>query len=374
MSDLFDPDKIIPWLILNECRGINFKCLTLLLEHFKTAQALVAASEKDLKLLGVSDSVIHQLKHPDSAKIKNECAFATRAHQYIIPLDHPQYPKLLREIASPPFVLYVKGNLNALQEPQLAVVGSRNPTPNGIETAIEFSYALANAGLNITSGLALGVDGAAHQGALRAKKATIAVLGSGLECIYPLRHKPLANNIIENHGALVSEFSLQAPPNDFHFPQRNRIISGLSLGTLVVEATVRSGSLITAHYAVEQGREVFAVPGSIHNPQSRGCHKLIREGAKIIETIEDILIELNHFVTPLQTALDLDIAQTPLQPLDKTCQKLLECAGYEVVTVDQLVMRSGLSASTVTSNLLTLELIGAIKLVTGGYLRVKNET
>lgn len=205
------------------------------------------------------------------------------------------YPPLLKEIHAAPFILFVQGNLARLADPQIAIVGSRNPTPVGCEIAAKFAYYFSNMGLTVTSGLALGIDGAAHKGALLGVASTIAVLGHGLDCIYPASHQELAGDILKANGALVSEFPIGVSPLPSHFPRRNRIISGLTMGTLVVEAALKSGSLITAKLALEQGREVFAIPGSIHNPLAKGCHALIREGAKLVETTQDVLEELQGF-------------------------------------------------------------------------------
>ncbi|NHZ69869.1 MAG: DNA-protecting protein DprA, partial [Thermotogales bacterium] len=284
----------------------------------------------------------------------------------------PGYPALLKEIPDPPALLFVHGDPDYLNQPQLAVVGSRNPSHDGAALAREFSAHLASSGLTITSGLATGIDGAAHQGALQAGGGTVAVTGTGLDRVYPAKHRQLAHQIAEN-GALVSEFPPGTLPLPENFPRRNRIISGLSLGTLVVEAALRSGSLITAHAALEQGREVFAIPGSIHNPLARGCHALIREGAKLVETGDHILEELaslvtlclsqaNDGVTPKSAA---GISENPAN-LDAEYFNLLDLMGYEPVSVDQLVQRSGLTPEQVSSMLLLLELENHVNSSPGG--------
>lgn len=271
------------------------------------------------------------------------------------------YPALLREIADPPMVLYVHGDRATLAHPQIAIVGSRNPTSAGKVNAQAFACALARAGLAITSGLALGIDGAAHQGALDAGGVTIAVAGTGLDRVYPPRHRALAHAIVAR-GALVSEFPLGTPPRAEHFPVRNRLISGLSLGVLVIEAAMQSGSLITARLAGEQGREVYAVPGSIHAPQARGCHALIRQGAKLVETAADVLEELKPLA---QVARSTAIAASEcvLAPEE---EKFLALLGYDPVTIDALVENSGLTTPDVSSMLSRLEMRGLVAHGAGG--------
>jgi DNA processing protein len=247
------------------------------------------------------------------------------------------------------------------------MVGTRNPTPAGQETAQEFARHLAGVGLTITSGLALGIDAASHRGALAAGGYSVAVVGTGLDRVYPARHRELAHQIAEQ-GALVSEFSPGVPPLAANFPRRNRIISGLSVGTLVVEAARQSGSLITARLALEQGREVFAVPGSIHNPQARGCHQLLRQGAKLVETAQDVLEELGTLVSYVpQAAMQPDPDSDSLSELDADYQKVLKCIGHEPTSVDTVVERSGLTADAVCSMLLVLELQGFVAATNGGH-------
>ncbi len=270
-------------------------------------------------------------------------------------------PYFIEGNPDPPKKLYIMGDPLILNQPQFAIVGSRNPTVTGCEIAQEMAEKLVQAGFHITSGLALGIDAASHRGALKAGGQTIAVLGSGLTNIYPPRHHRLAEQISQK-GALVSEFPLTMPPLPTNFPRRNRIIIGLSLGTLVVEATLGSGSLTTAKLAAEQNREVFAIPGSIRNPLSQGCHALIKEGAKLVDSIGDIIAELSYEATG---------ASAPIQALDKNEHKLLECIGFEVTSIDQLIARSGFSASIVASLLLRIELQGYIKSRPGGVIRVK---
>jgi DNA processing protein len=281
----------------------------------------------------------------------------------------------LRQLPDPPALLYVHGDVSLLSEPQLAMIGSRNPTTSGQRTATEFAQYLASTGLIITSGLALGIDAASHQGALDVDMPTIAVMGTGLDRVYPARHRDLARRIA-GQGALVSEFPIGTSPRAENFPQRNRIISGLSLGTLVVEAAKRSGSLITARHAGEQGREVFAIPGSIHNPLSRGCHHLIRQGAKLVETAQDVIDELCALATassPSAPAAGSPAAVPATDPLqDFEYRRLLDAIGFHPTSVDQLVQDSGLTPAEVSSMLLQLELAGYIAAGPGGvYNRLK---
>lgn len=279
-------------------------------------------------------------------------------HQ-VITLADGRYPASLLQTADPPLMLYVLGRAEALAHPRmLAIVGSRNPTPQGESNARLFSRSLAEADVCVVSGLALGIDGAAHTGALEGGGTTIAVVGTGLDTVYPKRHESLASRIAE-HGAIVSEYPLGTPPLAAHFPQRNRIIAGLSQGTLVVEAAVRSGSLITARLAAEQGREVFAIPGSIHAPQSRGCHALIRQGAKLVESAQDILEDL-RLVEPVASGHTAPVTGD---------DSLLEAMGFDPVGLDALQARTGLDTATLQARLLELELDGLVDRLPGGLLQ-----
>ena len=305
-------------------------------------------------------------------KLENLEAYIEQALNWQAPNRHlltwasPHYPTLLRQIPDPPALLYVTGDLQALSGPQLAIVGSRKPSPTGRDNAEAFAKALAEMGLGITSGLALGIDAAAHQGALAGKGVTIAIAGTGVDRVYPAQHRKLAHQIVENGGCLVSEYPLGSPPLPHQFPRRNRIISGLSVGTLVVEAALSSGSLITARQALEQGREVFAIPGSIHNPMAKGCHQLIRQGAKLVETAQDILEEL-------AVLLGQQLQQFELAPVSEsqseTDDPLLQQMGWDPVDTDTLIERLGWPAEQVAEQLLGLELEGRVQAVPGGFLR-----
>jgi len=261
------------------------------MKHFQTAQAVFSCASFELKKLGCHPHTIQSIQQPDWRSVEKELDWLQQSpNHHVLTLSH-HYPPALKQIHDPPPLLFVMGHPEILYQPQLAMVGSRNPSPTGSETAYHFARVFDRTGLRITSGLALGIDAASHRGALQESGQTIAVLGHGLGTIYPACHRKLACAIAE-HGALISEFPLDSRPHKSNFPRRNRIISGLTLGTLVVEATLRSGSLITARLALEQGRDVFAIPGSIHNPLARGCHALLAQGAKLVETPDDVTEEL----------------------------------------------------------------------------------
>lgn len=299
----------------------------------------------------------------------------------LIHRGHADYPELLYQLTKAPPILYLKGEVNCLHLPQIAVVGSRRPSPTGRQNASGFAKYLAASGFVVTSGLAQGVDAAAHQGALAGAGKTLAVMGTGVDVIYPRSNTVLADQILDSGGALLSEFPLGATPRKHHFPQRNRIISGLSYGTLVVEAAIRSGSLITARQALEQDREVFAIPGSIHNPLSRGCHALIKQGATLVETAEDIVDELTGFVALkrerlMSAKVGHDPSPSDCYPteqstdLSETECKILEHLGYDPCSVDALIERSGIAVGVLLSLLTELELKGHLANTATGYLRM----
>ncbi len=292
--------------------------------------------------------------------------WAEKPNHHIIDSTTDDLPELLRQIPDPPERLYVIGNKDALHLPALAIVGSRNPTRGGRQNAYEFAKHLGRSGFCIVSGLAQGIDTAAHEGALDAGAMTVAFLGHGIDRIYPASNSELAKRIAEQ-GALCSEFPLGAKPRREHFPQRNRLISGICLGTLVVEAAKRSGSLISARLASEQGREIFAIPGSIHNPMSRGCHQLIRQGAKLVESAVDIVGELGPLVEHLmQTTEESATPSTSVADDDADYRQLLTAIGFDPATTDELAETSGLTIDQVSSMLLILELEGKIEAIAGG--------
>ncbi len=354
------------WFTLHHLPQAGGRTRLDLLESFGSIDAVFGASSAQLErvLPGKRDTIATILDGPDAGRVESlrEWLAQDGSHHLVVWTDN-DYPALLREIADPPAALYVLGRRDALAWPQLAIVGSRNPTPAGVDNARAFGRALAHSGLSITSGLALGVDGAAHRGALDADGTTIAVCGTGLDRVYPARHRELAHVIVE-HGALISEFALGTSPRPENFPIRNRLISGLSLGTLVVEAALESGSLITARLALEQGREVFAIPGSIHSPQARGCHALIRQGAKLVENADDVLEELGALAQFAQTRMPVSTA--PKAKLPASSAHLLECLGHDPTTLDALIERSGLTADAVSSMLGALELDGFVAAMPGG--------
>jgi DNA processing protein len=291
----------------------------------------------------------------------------------IIQFDSDDYPELLQRIPGPPTLLYIVGNPEALHMPALSIVGSRNPTRGGKENAYEFAKHLGQSGFCIISGLAQGIDTSAHEGALDAGAMTVAVLGHGIDRVYPSANRDLAHRISQN-GALLSEYPLGSPPRREHFPQRNRLISGLSLGTLVVEAARRSGSLITARLAGEQGREVFAIPGSIHNPLSRGCHQLIKQGAKLVESAEDIVSELGALAGHLmQNETEANDDKSATLEHDADYEILLNALSFDPASADELVENSGLTIDQVSSMLLILELEEKIEALSGGKYLIRNK-
>jgi DNA processing protein len=357
--------EVVPWLTLTQLPGVGQRGQLALLQAFGSIDALFAAPAYQLEryLADNREAVRTIAGGLDAAVLERALAWLDEPHHHLVCWNDVDYPQLLREIPDPPMALYVLGDRSVLVRPQVAIVGSRNCSPAGRENAHDFARALAQAGLAITSGLALGIDGAAHRGALDAGGVTLAVTGTGLDRVYPARHRDLAHAIAES-GALISEFPLGTSPRPENFPIRNRLISGLALGTLVVEAALQSGSLITARLALEQGREVFAVPGSIHSPLARGCHALIRQGAKLVETARDVLEELGPLA---QVALDNASATSGSGvALPADAALLLECLGFDTLSVDTLVERSGLTAEAVSSMLLQLELQGLVAAVAGG--------
>ena len=295
--------------------------------------------------------------------------WANRPGNYLLTLDDARYPERLATIAQPPLVLFVIGNPQVLTMPQVAMVGSRNASAAGLDTARLLARELATAGLVVTSGLARGIDGCAHQGALEASAPTIAVMATGADRVYPRQHRELAQRILSK-GALITEFPLGTSPRPELFPQRNRIISGLSLGVLVVEAAVRSGSLISARFALEQGREVFAVPGSIHNPRSRGCHTLLRDGAKLVETIDDVLEELTGIFTPApENPLATAEKHTDNIQMQSIERQVLALVDYHTTAMDYLVEASQIPIEELSAILMQLEIKSLIRSVAGGFVR-----
>ncbi len=367
-------DDLHYWLTLNRCPQFGPRKLFRLLEHSQTVEAIVNSTEQQWLQWQLSQSSIDFLKSDLAKAIKPDLDWQQQNDCHILTFNDADYPKLLREIADPPPVLFVQGEIKLLNQPQLAIVGSRNPTPQGKHNATSFAKALGDAGLTITSGLALGIDGIAHQSALNANHKTIAVTGTGLDRIYPARHKNLAIEITQQ-GALVSEFPIGTGVRPGHFPRRNRIISGLSLGVLVVEAAIKSGSLISAHLSMDQGREVFAIPGSIHNSLAKGCHQLIREGVKLVETANDVIEELSAIarfnpqqINALETKSEPTSQQNLYRP-DQQQQIILDAIDYENTAIDEIINRTDLPTEVVSGTLLILELEGIIHSTVSGYCK-----
>ena len=354
-------DELAAWLRLLLTPGIGRSAARQLLTTFGSPQAVFDASGAARQAcLGqgiVADEVPATLP---AALAALTTWLEGGAHRSWIALGDARYPRVLLETADPPLLLYAQGDAQLLNSPCVAIVGSRNPTPQGAENARAFAEHLGRAGLTIVSGMALGIDGAAHTGALAAAAPTIAVVGTGLDRVYPRATRELAHRIAER-GLIVSEFNLGTEPLAANFPQRNRIIAGLSLGTLVVEAALESGSLITARHAIEAGREVFAIPGSIHSPQSRGCHALIKQGAKLVDEVRDVLEEL-RFAAPVPVLAP----PGPDAASSASPDALLAAMGYEPVELDQLQARTGWPTARLSARLLELELAGDVSRLPGG--------
>jgi len=360
---LIERDELAAWLRLLETPGLGPESARRLLAAFGSPQAVFDASV----------AARREVVGPGKAKALDEAPETLAAQidaamdwlhartdtvpREIITLGDPLYPASLLETADPPLMLYAQGRCELLQSRGIAIVGSRNPTPQGLENARAFAESLSCGGLTVVSGLALGIDGAAHAGALTGPGSTIAVVGTGLDRVYPKRHHELAHRIAAE-GLMLSEYSLGTLPLNHNFPQRNRIIAGLTRGTLVVEAAMQSGSLITARLASEAGRDVFAIPGSIHSPQARGCHWLIKQGAKLVDSAQDILEELKPCIAAVGPAGSDSV------PADDT-DPLLDALGYEPVSLDALVARTGSSATELNTRLLELELDGQIARLAG---------
>jgi DNA processing protein len=357
------------WLALHRAPLVGTRRFAALLERFGTPRAVLESRRPEWLAAGLPEPAAVYLEAPDWAAVERDLAWLEAAdHHHCLLLGHSGYPPLLAEIADPPVLLFVAGRPDSLALRHIAIVGSRNPSPAGCQSAREFAESLVASGLGIVSGLALGIDAAGHRGALRGGGITVAVAGAGPDRIYPRQHQALAAEIIAGGGALVSEFPPGTEPKAGHFPRRNRIISGLSLGTLVVEAALRSGSLITARLAVEQNREVFAIPGSIYNPLAAGCNDLIKQGAKLVQSVDDILEELQFRPatrSPPSPAEPGPEAECPFPAL-------LKCIAYDPTSVDTLVAVTGNSAEIIASQLLLLELQGFVASTPGGcYIRLK---
>ncbi len=370
--------RLESWLILLRTPGLGPASLRELVAVHGSAPAALAAARHGVLPRALDAAARHWLRTPDPTIIAADLDWLAAPDHTLLTCDGEDFPALLHEIPSAPAALFVAGDSSLVWRPQIALVGSRNASHGGLATATAFARALAAAGFVITSGMAEGIDGAAHAAALDAGGRTIAVLGTGPDLVYPPRHRELAARIAA-HGALVSEFAPGTTGHPTHFPRRNRIIAGLSLGTLVIEASLRSGSLITARLATEAGREVFAIPGSIHNPLARGCHRLIREGAKLVETVDEVVDELAPLAQSLGARLRERLAAVPLdEPAttathaaptparDPDYEYLLAALGHEALGIDQLAARTKLAAGALSSMLLMLELEGEVVATGGG--------
>lgn len=388
------------WVALSFVPGIGPTLFLELLNAYPDVSDIFKLSDATLESLGLSKQICLAIKNPNWRAVDATLQLTIQEEYSIVTIKDVRYPARLREIHAPPPLLYCRGNVAALQNPQLAIVGSRNPTTTGVENAKQFAYLLAKQGLTITSGLALGIDAASHRGALLANNkanrlaletedvkigTTVAVTATGWTSIYPDRHSGLASEIIENGGIIITEFPPETRPLRQNFPQRNRLLSGLCVGVLVVEAALKSGSLITARFALEQGREIFAIPGSIHNPLAKGCHQLIRQGAKLVENASDVWEELQGVLPFMAAVAQFSKENRTSGPgliheklnnennqflITNKHAKLLTYFGHEVTTIEQLICRSGLTPSLISSMLLALELNGQVMMVPGGYIRV----
>jgi DNA processing protein len=361
------PETLAGWLRLTLVPGIGGRTQRRLLTAFGLPEAIFSAGCPSVSAL-IGDKAARRLLDADvEAAVADAAAWAGQPGRSIVTLADPAYPRALLEIADPPTLLYALGRTELLNRPALAVVGSRSPTPQGALNAERFARALAETGLVIVSGLALGIDAAAHRGALAAG-GTVAVLGTGIDRVYPARNRDLAHEI-GARGAIVSEFPLGTPVIASNFPRRNRLISGMASGVLVVEAGVDSGSLITARLAGEQGREVLAIPGSIHSPQSRGCHRLIKQGAKLVETAQDVLDEIRWLAPPSAESAN---EASEAGKMDEN-REILALMAYDPCSLDELVGRSGLAAEALSVILLHLELEGRIASLPGNrYQRLRD--
>lgn len=373
-----DFDEVASLFVLVRCAD-NASAVRHLLAKYASAKVALNASKSEWRSLGLSEKACARMSVPDLIRLEQDLEWCDQQRHYVIPWHSPDYPELLRQSDNPPPVLFVAGNIDLLWHPQISIVGSRHPTAGGKDNARQFALAFAEAGWCVTSGLAEGVDTQAHCGALEAQAEhpgrTIGVVATGLDLTYPEQNRDLMQAIAK-HGAVVSEHPPGTPPLKEHFPSRNRIIAGLSLGCLVIEAAERSGALITARLAGEIGREVFAIPGSIHNPMAKGCHKLIRQGAALIEKPAEVIEALQPVANQLADALRGRLkenvpehAQRKKASVKTLYRPIWEALGHDFVNLDQLVERTGLTTPELSSMLLIMELEGNITVADGRYTR-----
>lgn len=366
------PEDLVHWLRLEQTAGVGPDTARKLLVAFGLPENIFNTEFSALQKV-VPDRIARVLLAPVSATvsalIEQTQTWAMQRDNHVLTLADAGYPPALLEIPDPPILLYAKGRVDLLSRSSLAVVGSRNATTQGNVNAEKFSEALSLSGLTIVSGMALGIDTAAHRGGLLAIKqtstagSTIAVIGTGADLVYPARNRSLAHQIAEV-GCILSEYPLGMPAIASNFPRRNRIISGLARGVLVVEAALQSGSLITARMAAEQGRDMFAIPGSIHSPLSKGCHLLIKQGAKLVESAQDILEELKYV-----SVITLEAPRPEVSALDPQSALLLEALGFDPVDADTLAARCQTDIAALSGQLLTLELDGMLEMLPGGLYR-----
>ena len=358
------------WLKLAQIPNFSVVSLKKLKQKFGIGlPELFVISKASLQEIGFNNKQIEIVLHPNIDVINSSLQWlSSTSNRFLLYFDHPSYPDLLKQISSPPPLIYGYGDPKNLNNYQIAIVGSRTPSPQGKENAKFFASRLSECGWTITSGLALGIDGLSHQGAILGGFITIAVLGTAIDKMYPRRHIDLAEKILLNDGVIISEFAPNTLGRAEYFPRRNRIISGLSVGTLIVEAAIKSGSLITARCALEQNREVFALPGSIHSPMSAGCHHLIQQGAKLVTCVEDINEEFQHLILPSLTKKEDKLEKNMLQSL--ALDKLLDSVDFEVTPLDIVAQRSGIEVADVMSQLLEYELRGIVAAVPGGYIKL----
>lgn len=360
------------WCSLSLVSGLTTKHILTVGNHYpELFESLFVLPLKELKRLGFSEKQYDQLHNPDPIQMSRiENWLKESPLNQIVTISDARYPTLLTQITVPPLILFTKGDASLLSSQQLAFVGTRRPTHHATRCTTQLVGDAVKRGFVITSGLAVGIDGTAHRSTLNHHGKTIAVLGSGLGSVYPKRHSELANRIVENGGCLVSEFMPFSPALKHHFPQRNRIISGLSVGVVITEAAIKSGSLITARYALEQDREVFAIPGQINNPNSKGCHWLIKQGATLTESIDDILEQLNFDLT-FAKSVEKKNEIKKIEENQLSTDKLLYSIEYEVTSLDVIVERTSLSVTELLPQLLEYELNGKIASVPGGYIKVE---
>ena len=362
----YDKEELAAWIRLVLTPGIGIRTAHKMLTAYGLPQNIFMTSYRELQRIvspQIADAIYAPVPEAVSEQVEKTQEWLEEPGNSILTLSDADYPKLLLEIPDPPLMLYVKGRKELLSSPSVAIVGSRNATAQGRVDAQEFASSLSASGLTIVSGLALGIDAAAHRGGLQGKGSTIAVVGTGADIVYPSRNRELAHEIAEK-GCIISEFPLGTGPLASNFPRRNRVISGLSGGILVVEAAARSGSLITAKTAIDQGRDVFAIPGSIHSPLSRGCHELIRQGAKLVETSQDVLEELKHYNgVPASSGAEIQAESSSLK------EDILSQMGFDPVDADTLCERCEIDAASLNVELLNLELAGEVESLAGGFYR-----